>query len=192
MGMPALPSTGWTVEMLEALPDDGQRYEIVDGELLVTPAPSVAHQRAVGSLYRRLYAYLAGSADAEVILSPADVRSGTRTSVQPDLLVMRRPVQGGPRDWPDLETLLLAVEVTSPSTARADRTVKRRLYQSRGVAEYWIVDLDARIVERWRPGDERPEIVEQPLEWRSVGRDGTLVIDLEELFREAEGPAGTR
>ena len=187
MGMPALPSTGWTVDMLEDLPDDGKRYEIIGGELFVTPAPSYRHQRAVGALYRRLHAYLAGSADAEVIFSPADVRSGTRTSVQPDLFVTRRPVRAGPHGWPELETLLLAVEVASPSTARADRTVKRRLYQERGIAEYWVVDLDARLVERWRPGDERPEIVERTLEWRSSGRDQALVIELEEVFREAEG-----
>ena len=188
MGMPALPTTGWTVDMLDTLPDDGKRYEIVEGELLVTPAPSYAHQRALGALYRRLYAHLAGSADAEVIFSPADVRSGPRTSVQPDLFVVRRPVSREPHGWPGLEALLLAVEVTSPSSARADRTLKRRLYQQRGIAEYWIVDLDARLVERWRPGDDRPEIVERTLEWRVAGRDEALVIELEELFREAERP----
>ena len=63
---------------------------------------------------------------------------------------------------------LLAVEVLSPSTARADRTVKRRLYQRAGVPEYWIVDLEARLVERWRPADERPEVLTDTLTWRPV------------------------
>ena len=185
MGMPALPTTGWTVDMLETLPDDdGKRYEIIDGELFVTPAPGFPHQRAVRELLMRLHSYLEGSEEAEVIFSPADVRSGARTSVQPDLFVMRRPVREGPHGWPDLETLLLAVEILSPSTARRDRTIKRRLYQSRGIPEYWIVDLDSRLIERWRPGDERPEILEETLEWRPPGFDQPLVIDLAKLFED--------
>jgi Uma2 family endonuclease len=183
MGMPA-PSAGWTAEMLQALPDDGKRYEIIDGELFVTPAPGYPHQRALRELFRHLDAYLHGRRDAEVIFSPADVRSGPRTSVQPDLFVMQRPVRPGPHGWPDLETLILAVEILSPSTARADRTVKRRLYQSRGIAEYWIVDLDARLVERWRPGDERPEILSERIEWRVEGGAEPFVIDLPALFAE--------
>jgi Uma2 family endonuclease len=187
MGMPALPTTGWTVDMLEALPDDGKRYEIIDGELFVTPAPSFAHQRALGALYRRLYAYLERSTAGEVIFSPADVRTGPRTSVQPDLFVVRGPARLGPHGWPDLRLLLLAVEVVSPSTARADRGAKRQLYQRAGVPEYWIVDLDSRLVERWRPGDERPEILRETIEWRVEGAAEPLVIDLPALLAEACG-----
>ena len=190
MSMPALPTTGWTVDMLETLPDDdGKRYEIIDGELFVTPAPGFPHQRALRELLMRIHSYLEGSEEAEVIFSPADVRSGARTSVQPDLFVMRRPVREGPHGWPDLETLLLAVEILSPSTARRDRTIKRRLYQSRGIPEYWIVDLDSRLIERWRPGDERPEILEEKLEWRAPGFEEALVIDLAKLFEDI-GPTG--
>jgi Uma2 family endonuclease len=184
MGMPALPTTGWTVEMLEALPDDGKRYEIIDGELFVTPAPRYPHQRALGELFLRLHAYLEGRREAEVIFSPADVRSGTRTSVQPDLFVMRRPIRAAPHGWPDLETLILAVEILSPTTARVDRGRKRALYQRAGVPEYWIVDLDSRLVERWRPGDERPEILRETIEWRVEGAAEPLVIDLVALFGE--------
>jgi Uma2 family endonuclease len=187
MGMPGLRTTGWTVDMLEALPDDGKRYEIIDGELFVTPAPSPAHQRALGGLYRRIYACLERSTAGEVIFSPADVRSGPRTSVQPDLFVVRGPARLGPRGWPDVDSLLLAVEVVSPSTARADRGVKRQLYQRASVAEYWIVDLDARLVERWRPGDERPEILREAIEWRAEGSAEPLAIDLVALFGEAFG-----
>ena len=188
MGMPALPTTGWTVDMLERLPgDDGRRYEIIDGELLVTPAPGYPHQRALRELFLRLHAYLKGSRTAEVIFSPADVRSGPRTSVQPDLFVLRRPLDLGPHGWPDLDALLLAVEILSPSSARADRLIKRRLYQSRGVPEYWVVDLDARLVERWRPDDERPEILAQTLDWRPPGMDQPFVTNLERFFDEVCG-----
>jgi Uma2 family endonuclease len=187
MAMPALPTTGWTVDMLETLPDDGRRYEIIEGELFVTPGPSYPHQRVLRELLLRLHTYPVGSQDAEVIFSPADVRSGPRTSVQPDLFVLKKPVRPGAHGWPDLETLMLAVEILSPATARADRSVKRRLYQDRGIAEYWIVDVDARLIERWRPADDRPEVLGETIEWRLEGRDDALVIDLGELFSRVLG-----
>jgi Uma2 family endonuclease len=187
MGMPALPTTGWTVDMLETLPDDGKRYEIIDGELFVTPAPGYPHQRALRELFLRLHAYVEARREVEVIFSPADVRSGPRTSVQPDLFVMTRPIRAGPHGWPDLETLILAVEILSPKTARVDRGRKRALYQRAGVPEYWIVDLDSRLVERWRPDDERPEILRETIEWRVEGAPEPLVIELSALFAEAFG-----
>jgi Uma2 family endonuclease len=76
------------------------------------------------------------------------------------------------------------VEVLSPSTARADRRVKRLRYQRQGIPEYWIVDLDARLVERWRPKDERPEIVDETLSWRPAPSGAALSLDLAELFSE--------
>ena len=89
-----------------------------------------------------------------------------------------------PRNWPEIHELLLAVEVLAPSTARADRQVKRRKYQRQGVPEYWIVDLDARLVERWRPGDERPELLEGRLEWQPALTAPPLVLDLDMFFAE--------
>jgi Uma2 family endonuclease len=89
-----------------------------------------------------------------------------------------------PRAWTQIRTLILAVEVLSPATARADRQVKRRRYQRHGVAEYWIVDLDARLVERWRPADERPEILAERLEWCPSLGAPALDLDLPRLFGE--------
>lgn len=83
--------------------------------------------------------------------------------------------------------LLLAVEVLSPSTARADRQTKRRLYQDEGVPEYWIVDLDARVVERWRPGDDRPEIVAATLTWQPDGSATPFELDLTAFFQAVLG-----
>jgi Uma2 family endonuclease len=167
MAMPH-PSGGWTVADALALPDDGKRYEVVDGELLVTPAPSYTHQRAVGAMYRRLFDYVEVHRVGVALTSPADIALDDRTLVQPDVFVA--PCRDGepPHSWQDIENLVLAVEVLSPSTARADRQIKRHRYQRHGVTEYWIVDCDGRLVERWRPADDRPE----------------LVLDLEEIFRE--------
>ena len=165
MGMPETAER-WTAEMVRALPDDRKRYEVIDGELFVTPAPSWPHQRTVGGLFLRLSEYLRGQPWAVVSMSPADISFREDMLVQPDLFVV--PIGADrllPRHWSDIHALLLAIEVLSPSTARADRQAKRRLYQREGVREYWIVDLDARVVERWRPEDDRPEIVTGTLTW---------------------------
>jgi Uma2 family endonuclease len=182
MSMPASAGGGWTVAMLETLPDDGNRYEIIDGELFVTPAPSYTHQRIVLELALLFGTYLRGSREAEVMIAPADVRAGDRTSVEPDLFVIPL-VNGRPLAGPaKLGELLLAIEVLSPSTAGLDRYKKRPTYQREGVREYWIVDPDAHFIERWRPRVDEPEIVRGMIDWRAPGAAEALEIDLELLF----------
>ena len=181
MGMPQA-THDWTAEMVRALPDDGNRYECVDGELFVTPAPRLLHQRAILTLTRLLHDYVSRHRIGELLFSPADIEFDAKTLVQPDLFVAPMIEGRRPRNWPEIHELLLAVEVLSPSTARADRQVKRRKYQRQGVPEYWIVDLDARLVERWRPGDERPELLEERLAWQPVPDVPSLVIDLSVFF----------
>ena len=176
MGMAAPVS--YTAAQVRAWPADANRYEVVAGRLLVTPAPSLPHQRAVGALYSLLHSYLADTGVGEAFTSPADIELDERTLVQPDILVTP---QRGLTAWSDISTLLLAIEVLSPSTAHNDRLVKRRLYQERGI-ECWIVDLDARIVEHWQPGDERPQIAADTLEWHPGGAMRPLIIDLAEFF----------
>jgi len=184
MGMPQAVDL-WTAERVRALPDDGKRYECVDGELLVSPAPGLPHQRFVGALYVRLREYLERLPVGEVVFSPADIELDPHTLVQPDVFVVPIGASGPPRSWRDVERLLLAVEVLSPSTARYDRVVKRGKFQRAGVPEYWAVDLDACVVERWRPGDERPEIVSESLSWHPVTAAEPLVLDLPTLFADA-------
>lgn len=180
----ASASTRWTAAQIRELPDDGQRYEVVDGSLLVTPAPSWKHQDAVMTLWHLLQAYLRPRNIGHPIVAPADVEFAADRLVEPDLFVV--PLINGrkPRTWADCKQLLLAIEVLSPSTARADRDVKRRLYQHERVPEYWIVDLDARIVERWRPADDRPEILSTRLIWRPDTDQTPLAIDLDHFFAE--------
>ena len=184
MGMPA-EITEWTAEMARALPDDGNRYEVLDGELFVTPAPKRDHQRLVGELFVRLREYVRQNTLGEVLFSPADIEFSRRRLLQPDLFVV--PDTGGAksREWSDIKTLLLAVEVLSPSTARPDRHRKRLIYQDEGIPEYWIVDGDARLVERWRPEDKRPEILADSIGWHPRSPVSPLVIDLPNVFAEA-------
>jgi Uma2 family endonuclease len=178
------PIADWTVAQVLELPDDGNRYEVVDGELLVSPAPSLLHQRALAALYERLKPFVAEHRIGSLLFSPADIEFDARTLVQPDLFVAPLVEGRAPRGWAENHTLLLAVEVLSPSTARADRHTKRGRYQRHGVAEYWIVDLDARLVERWCPADERPEILAELIEWHPSPDVPPLAIDLVELFTE--------
>lgn len=182
MGMPQAVES-WTPDRVRALPEDGRRYEVVAGELLVTPAPSLAHQEAIRRLLGVLSDYTERTRVGHATFSPADLTPEPGALVQPDLFVVGLVAGRRPREWRDVERLVLAVEVLSPSTARADRTVKRRLFQRAGVPEYWIVDLDARLVERWRPGDERPEVLVEGLRWEPDPDAPALVIDLPAFFR---------
>ncbi len=178
-----MPSTArrYTVEEVLAFPPDGNRYELVHGELLVTPAPAAIHQILVSELHGYLLTYLRPyQAVARVLVSPADITWGRDVLVQPDIFVVRATEMS--RDWRTYKTLLLAVEVVSPSSARGDRVTKRGTYQEYGVGTYWVVDPDARMVEVWHPEDERPEIVTDALRWRVAPDAEDLVIDLQELF----------
>jgi len=181
MAMPSVSHPITTVEALLALPDDGLRHELLDGEHVVTPAPALVHQRAVGLLFVPLTHYLSDRRDVELFTSPADVILGPKILVQPDLFVARRPPDGL-RTWADVGVPVLAIEILSPGTAARDRGTKRAIYQREGVTEYWIVDLDARLVERWRPDDERPEILRERLEWRATERGEAFAFELTEFF----------
>ncbi|MFP5218927.1 MAG: Uma2 family endonuclease [Actinomycetes bacterium] len=140
----------WTVDDLADLPDDGLRYELVDGTLLVSAAPSKLHQRAVGNLHVLLRE--ACPPDLEVFLAPTDYQPTRTRSLQPDLLVVSRD---DPGDGPVTTPLALAVEVLSPSSRSIDRLLKRELYEQAGVAQYWLVDPDEPSVTVWsRTGEQ--------------------------------------
>lgn len=185
MGMAA--TTKWTADMVRALPNDGNRYEVIDGELFVTPAPSWDHQEAAAELFTRLREYLRSTGTGHAMIAPADVEFDAERMVEPDVFVVPLVEGRRPHRWEEAGRLLLAVEILSPSTARADRQVKRRLYQQQGVPEYWIVDVDARLIERWRPEDTRPEILDQQLTWQPDPAAPPLVIDLARYFVDVLG-----
>jgi len=138
----ALPTDGdWTVDDLDALPDDGLRHELLDGILVVTPSPVWAHQGALGGLYGLLKA--ACPSDQRVLLAPFDWRPHRRTSLQPDILVARYgDLAAVPQGKNLIAPPLLAVEIASPSTRRYDRTAKLSVYEEAGVVSYWLVEPD--------------------------------------------------
>ena len=185
MAMPATQRR-WTAnevrQLIGASPLATPRLELVDGELLVTPSPTWPHQRAVLLLAKALEEYVESHPVGVVCVSPSDVELEPQTIVQPDVFV----VPAGEADRLrrgslPVREVLLAVEVLSPSSGRHDRVTKRQLY-SRHVEEYWIVDLDARIIERWRRGAERPEVIVSTLEWQPAASAVAFRLDLPRYF----------
>jgi Uma2 family endonuclease len=174
--------TYWTAEMVRQLPDDGNRYEVVHGELLVTPAPRFDHQLLVSRMAVAIGTYLAHESVGIMLTSPADISWGRDVLVQPDVFVVPHDEAKG-REWSGIRSLLLVVEVLSPSTARADRFTKRHRYQEAGVPLYWIVDGDEQRVEVWAPDSELPMLETQRLVWRPAGAGQTFTLALAELFR---------
>ncbi len=172
----------YTAEMVRALPDDGNRYEVVHGELLVTPAPRLWHQELVGRLYAALRVYLTSEPLGLVLTSPADISWGTDVLVQPDVFVI--PLEEARlQEWSQIRHVLLAAEIVSPSSARADRFTKRRLYQEQGVPLYWMVDGDAASIEVWTPEIELPVVERERVTWHPAGAGRPFILDLKDLFR---------
>jgi Uma2 family endonuclease len=135
---------------LDAMPDDGHRYELIDGCLVVTPAPTPRHQIVVSGLLRLLST--ACPAGLRVLMAPLDVVLADDTIVQPDVLVARRD-QFTERDLPVAP--LLVVEVLSPSTRRLDVSLKRARYEAAGCPSYWVVDPDHSSLTAWNLKDGR-------------------------------------
>jgi Uma2 family endonuclease len=137
----------WTYHDLELMPNDRHRYEVVEGDLIVTPAPTTTHQKVSKRIQFELMVQIERAGAGFVYDAPVDVIFSETSTVEPDLLVVRagrkniiseRGIEGAPD---------LIVEILSPSTARNDRELKRKLYADRGVREYWIVDPAARSIE---------------------------------------------
>ena len=185
MAMPAMERRRWTAREVRQLIADNPfptpRYELVDGELLVTPSPTPRHQRAVTLLAYHLEQYVARNPVGVVYVSPSDVELEPGQIVQPDVFVV--PTEEARRiqeAWPARE-LSVAAEVLSPSSGRGDKVEKRILY-GRHVPEYWIVDLDARIIERWQQHADQPRVVVNALEWQPAGASEFFRLDLASFF----------
>ena len=171
----------YTADMVRALPDDGNRYETVRGELLVTPAPRAWHQEVVSRLGDSLREYLRRERVGHLFYSPADISWGPDTLVQPDLFVVPLE-QARTLDWAKMTDLLLVAEVLSPSTRRADRFTKRLEYQGREVPVYWIVDPDEQQVEVWTAADTFPQFERDRLTWHPPGTAVGWALEFSRLF----------
>lgn len=188
MGMPAThASHRWSEEEFllarDAAPA-GERWELVDGEVLVTPSPHWLHQDLLGALFGRIHPYVHEQKVGKTLFSPLDVKLEPGLVTQPDLLVV--PSDNLLPDRYYVTRLLLAVEIISPGSARFDRVVKRPRYQRNRVPEYWVVDRESQTFERWQPDDDRPAILAAELVWHPDGASAPLVIDIPALFAELQ------
>ena len=173
----------YTYQDYLAIPEDtSRRYEIVDGELFVTPAPRARHQQVVVSLVTILNTLAMRHQLGEVFVGPITVHLHDEGVVEPDLIFVRKDrlgivdLHGGVHGPPDL-----VVEVLSPSNRAYDRTLKRKQYMQNGIAELWIIDADERTVEAWTPRGHEPRTVSDRIVWSVSGHD--FDIRLDEVFR---------
>lgn len=183
MVMP-LPLPTYTVDDLRAFPEDGQRYELLEGMLLVTPAPRFAHQVVLTRLLVALDRYLSPAAPA-LVVSPGEIEIAPRTLLEPDLLVVPATYPLG-TPWHAIRGWWLAAEVFSPSSMVYDRDFKRDAYLALGVGEVWLVDLDERAVLVSQPGRGRDVRRDTTLTWQPAGMRDPLEIELATLFRGVE------
>ena len=170
----------WTLEELHRLPDDGNKYELVRGELFVTPPPSVSHEELAAVLGRILDRY-AEAWGLGRVYRPRAVFRVLESEVEPDLMV--RSIADRPGDWGELPLPSLVVEICSGSTRRRDHLQKRDFYLDAGVGEYWIVDGDEGTIRVVRPG-RKDAIETESLLWHPPAAGEPLVIDVGKLFRE--------
>lgn len=152
MSAPTL-GPGHTREDLDRMPDDGNRYELLEGEIVMTPSPSFDHQRAAGELFFVLRS--ACPAGLVVLPAPFDVELEVASVVEPDLLVVERdrPEQRGLTGAP-----LLVVEILSPSTRGRDQVRKKALYERSGVPSFWVVDPEVPSLTAWELREGRYEV----------------------------------
>lgn len=175
-----------TYEDLVQLPDDGNRYEIIDGELYVTPAPSRRHAEVVARLFALLFNFVRARRLGRVYTAPVDVKLARHRIVQPDILFIKQDrlsvfspdaVEGRPD---------MVVEVLSPSTRNRDLGLKARVYAEMGIPEYWMADP---IAERFAisvlANGQYAEVAHEGMSVRSTIVPG-LIVDLDELFAELD------
>ena len=179
MAMP-LPLPTFTTDDLRAFPKDGQRYELLEGILLVTPAPGSAHQGVLSRLHVAIGAYL--TAELAYVVSPGEIEIAPKTLLDPDLLVVPAIYPLG-TPWRAMRGWYLAAEVFSPSSRVYDRDFKRDAYLSLGVEEVWLVDLDERAIFVSRRGRERDVRHTELLAWHPTPMGERLEIDVPSIFR---------
>jgi Uma2 family endonuclease len=176
-----LPLPTFTTDDLRAFPHDGQRYELLEGMLLVTPAPGTAHQVVLSGLLIAIGTYLA-PAQLAFAVSPGEIELQPRTLLEPDLLVYPSHFRPG-TPWRAIREWWLAVEVFSPSSRVYDRDYKRDAYLSLGVGEVWLVDLDDRAIFASRRGAERDVRHADRLRWGPAAMPEPMELDVAALFR---------
>lgn len=179
MAMP-LTVPRYTIADLDRFPEDGNRYEVLAGMLLVTPAPGTMHQIVLGRLTMELAAYLKPARLAQVV-TPGVVQTGSDTQLEPDLLVIPTHYLLG-ISWREVTDRWLAVEVSGRDSRVYDRDYKANAYLELGVREVWRLDLRDRSIFVSRPGEPPDQPHDERLQWHPVEMPVALALDVRALF----------
>jgi Uma2 family endonuclease len=184
MSHPTQPYT-WTYAEYARFPDDGNRYEVIDGEVLVTPAPSPRHQYILANLLVAMRAYVEQHR-LGVVLPDVDVLFVSGQFLRPDLVFVPESARAGITDRGVELPPGLIIEVLSPTSSSIDRVKKPRRYGDFGVPEYWVADPQERAVWVWRfaAGAVEPERVADHVTWAPAAGVEPLVLAAAEIFRE--------
>jgi Uma2 family endonuclease len=176
----------WTLAELHRLPDDRNKYELVRGELIVTPPPTPPHEGLSVKVGRIVQSYVEAHDLGEIFRPRAVVRLED-SQVEPDLAVRLMPLPL-PKRWEDMPAPILIVEVLSKSTRRRDLLQKRALYLDNGIPTLWLFDPKSRSVRVARPG-QPDEVVTDQLVWHPEGASEPLIVDVAAIFALVLGPA---
>jgi Uma2 family endonuclease len=172
--MPMAATKIWTIEDLDALPDDGNTHEVLFGELFVTPAPGSSHEEIAARLISKIVPYVESNGIGRVYTPRSVVQHGG-SQVEPDLTVRQPLKMGAP--WNEQPIPSLVIEILPPSNRAAYRAAKRKFYPESGVDEYWIVGPPQRMITSVRTG--LPDIeMHDVATWNPRGANEPLVIDL--------------
>jgi Uma2 family endonuclease len=169
----------WTLDEVHRLPDDGNKYELVRGELFVTPPPNDDHETVLARLSRIIDRYVEANG-LGLVYRPRSVVRVKGSEVEPDLMV-RRPSRGIKNAWERAPLPILIVEVFSPTTRRRDQDQKKRFYLDIGIAEYWMVDPERRCVTVVRSGRADATLTDV-VDWNPAGAAQPLALRLTDIF----------
>jgi Uma2 family endonuclease len=174
----------WTYSEYARFPDDGNRYEVLDGEVLVTPAPSPLHQRVGFVLAMKLETYVQQH-QLGLILLDVDLLFVSGQFLRPDVLFVPESAYDGISDRGMELAPGLVVEILSPTSGAIDRVKKPRRYKDFGVPEYWVVDPQEQAVWVWHftEGKTEAERHADRVTWQPAGATEALTIPLNEVFR---------
>ena len=178
------PKHVWDYSDSARFPDDGNRYEVIDGEVLVTPAPSTGHQHILANLLYAMRRFLERE-PIGVVLPDVDLLFVSGQFLRPDLVVVHNSARAGITNRGVELAPALVVEVLSPTSSSIDRVKKPRRYGDFGVPEYWVIDPEERVTWVWRfaAGATEAEQVAERLVWQPEGAGEPFEIEAEELFR---------
>ena len=175
----SMPTKAWTLEELHRLPDDGNKYELIRGELFVTPPPSVDHQEVLARLNSILAVYVQKHGRGRVHFARAVIRFDG-SEAEPDLMVRPLAPDVHGNAWEKLPPPLLVIETLSPTTRRRDLVSKREYYLDAGAGEYWVLDAERREIRVIRRG-VADVVARESLVWPGSAAE-PLVVDVAELF----------